>query len=178
MACRMQCTVCLEIAEPETLLDGSDLTEIASWLCFVVPGWLYCAWRHSARRKICRFCGSESLIREARAARLGTAAPAPEEAPGIRSALNPRRWPRALGTPRKRLMHGGIGALLLSGVSLCWALSALPRPPVGAHTFSLYLIHLCVAWILVETLRVMCHRAPRCSAWDETGRTIPIEWLG
>ena len=74
MACRMQCTSCLETADPETILDGSDLTEIVSWLCFVIPGWLYCYWRHSVRRKVCRFCGSGSLIREARAAQVRSAA--------------------------------------------------------------------------------------------------------
>jgi hypothetical protein len=186
MACRMQCTACLEVAEPETILDGSDLAEIASWLCFVVPGWLYCCWRHSARRKVCRFCGSESLIREAHAARRAagsaakgcTAIPTPREVTGIRNAPNPQRWPRALATPRKRLMHGGIGALLLSGLSLCWAISVLPRPPLGAHDLALVLSYLCVGWILIETLRIMRHRAPRCSAWDEAGRAIPIEWLG
>jgi hypothetical protein len=178
MACRMQCTSCLEIAEPETLLGGSDLAEIASWLCFVVPGWLYCLWRHSLRRKICQFCGSESLIREARAAQARTPVSVPREDARVRSSLNPRHWPRALSTPRKRLMHGGVGALFLSGLLLCLALSALPNPPLGAEVSAFYLSLICLGWMLLETLRVRLYRAPACSAWDESGRAIQIEWLG
>jgi hypothetical protein len=177
MDCRMQCTSCFETADPETILDGSDLTEIVSWLCFVLPGWLYCFWRHSVRRKVCRFCGSESLIREARAAQARNASQFESGRARIRSALDPRRWPHAFATPRKRLVHGGIGALLLSGLSLCWLLAALPQPSISAGLSASFFSYSCVGWMIVEMLRVLRHRAPRCSAWDESGREISIEWI-
>ena len=68
MASRMLCTDCFETSHPQTLLAGSDRIEMVAWLCFALPGWLYCWWRHRLRIKVCGVCGGSSLVREARVA--------------------------------------------------------------------------------------------------------------
>ena len=68
MASRMLCTDCFETSHPQTLLAGSDRIEMVAWLCFALPGWLYCWWRHMLRIKVCGVCGGSSLVREARVA--------------------------------------------------------------------------------------------------------------
>ena len=65
---RMLCTDCFVTAEPDTVLEGSDLLELLGWCCLAAPGLLYCWWRHALRIKVCAFCGSRELVREARAA--------------------------------------------------------------------------------------------------------------
>lgn len=184
MSHRMMCTLCFETAEPETVLEGSDLAEIFSWLCFAVPGWLYCLWRHALRSKVCPACGGGSLIREARAAQLRVAAPSIP--PRIRSASGSFRWPHGLASPRERLLHGGITAALIGSLPLgqFWVgpgvvligPDCLLDPgaiAIGAGTASL--LGLFAGWLVFEFGRVMRMRAPSCSAWDETGREFQIE---
>ena len=178
MSRRMMCTLCFETAEPETVLEGSDRTEIFGWLCFAVPGWLYCLWRHALRSKVCPVCGGASLIREARAAQLRVAAPS--ITPRIRSASGSVRWPHALGSPRKRLLHGGITAAFIAWIpfvsSFAGSGTLFSDPGVFAVGPGTALsVGLFSAWLIFEIGRVLRLRAPLCSAWDESGRELRIE---
>ena len=113
MKTRMLCTDCFETSPPQTLLPGSDRLEWLGWLCLGLPGWLYCAWRHALRVKVCGACGGSSLVREARAA----AARAPlVEPPPVRNLRGPVRWPRPFAAPRQRLRAGAplVGASVLA----------------------------------------------------------------
>lgn len=185
MSRRMMCTLCFETAEPETVLEGSDLAEMLSWLCFAVPGWLYCLWRHTLRSKVCPACGGESLIREARARQLRMVAPS--ASPRIRSASGSVRWPHALASPRERLLHGGITtALVVSAAFGCsWT---GPGAWLNGHAvwfsapgtfavspFTALTVGLCAGWLAFEIGRVLRMKAPSCSAWDESGRQLQIE---
>jgi hypothetical protein len=101
----MLCADCQTVSVPETVLEGSDRTELLSWICLGLPGWLYCSWRHVLRQKVCAQCGSGAVIREATRSRRVEAGP-PRWTRG--RITEPRRWPRALATPRERLLHGGV----------------------------------------------------------------------
>lgn len=178
MSRRMMCTLCFETAEPETVLEGSDIAEIFSWLCFAIPGWLYCLWRHTLRSKVCPTCGGESLIREARAAQLRMAPPSTP--PRVRSASGAVRWPHSLASPRDRLLHGGVAAALFGSLALGSLLSGPGTLMIGPGTFSIgpstaLLWVLSAAWTVFEIGRVIRMRAPSCSAWDESGREFQIE---
>jgi hypothetical protein len=65
---RMLCTRCGATDRPDTRIGGSDLLEIVGWALLLVPGALYCWWRHASRQKVCSHCGSAAVVREARAA--------------------------------------------------------------------------------------------------------------
>ena len=175
----MMCTDCFRTAEADTVLEGSDLIEMLAWCSFVVPGLLYCWWRHALRIKVCASCGSAELIREARAA----AARTPHQASlsggsRVRNLSGPARWPRAFANPRDRLRHGGFAASLV-GSGLVSAALALLNFPVheGALVSATALAAACGAWIVYETVRVVQMRAslPGCKAWDECGRPLRIE---
>jgi hypothetical protein len=165
MSRRMMCTQCFETAEPETVLEGSDLAEILSWLCFAVPGWLYCLWRHALRSRVCAACGGASLIREARAAQKRVAeASAP---PRVRSASGSVRWPPALARPRERLLHGGIAAAFTASTIVA-AWSSDPTILVASAG-------LATGWLVFQIGRIVRTRGPSCSAWDASGRELQIE---
>ncbi len=122
MACIMTCTDCGESGVPDTLIEGSDRLELLGWLCGLVPGALYCWYRHATRLKICSRCGGTNIIREARAGRpRGEAAHTPRthytEAP---SALLGRR-----SEPRARLRLAGRGGSVLAAGLGAWAFVAV-----------------------------------------------------
>jgi len=181
MGHRMLCTACFRTAEPDTLLEGSDLGELLGWCAFAVPGWLYCAWRHAARRKLCAFCGSGELIREARATRRRRSPQAPpSHGPRILSGSGKVRWPRALETPRERLRHGGAGVASVTALFLSWTLRTLSLVDGRIATATtLTAILLCASWMLHQIARVSRLRRtlPGCQAWDARGRPIHIELL-
>ena len=181
MVQRMFCTSCARTAEPDTVLDGSDLVELLGWCVFAVPGWLYCVWRHVGRRKACAFCGSGELIREARATRRRMAPQAPSShGPRVLGETGPASWPRGLATPRERLRHGGVGAALVVALLLSWALAATSlaaaRSAAGANAA---LTLLCASWMLHQIARVrrLRRELPGCRAWDGRGRPVSIELL-
>ena len=174
---RMLCTACNETAEPDTVIAGSDLVEMLAWLCLAVPGWLYCWWRHSARLKVCAHCGSDSLIREARAAQARRLQTEPRVVQRVRNAYGPDRWPRPLATPRDRLRHGGIGAVLIAGLVLFGMLSAVPQPPESAVGAAVSFGTLSAIWLIVETARIVRLQPSSCTAWDASGRALAIKWL-
>jgi hypothetical protein len=75
----MLCTACGRIDTPDTRVAGSDVLELVLWALLVVPGLVYCGWRHAQRSRICPHCGSAALMRESRASRQRSrAAPAAE----------------------------------------------------------------------------------------------------
>jgi hypothetical protein len=174
---RMLCTACNETAEPDTVIEGSDLVEMLSWLCLAIPGWLYCWWRHSARLKVCAHCGSDSLIREARAAQARGLPTEPRVVQRVRNAYGPDRWPQPLATPRDRLRHGGIGAVLIAGLVMFGMLSAIPQPPDSAVGAAVSFGTLSAIWLIVETTRIVRLQPSSCAAWDASGRALAIKWL-
>jgi hypothetical protein len=176
---RMMCTDCFRTAHADTVLEGSDLVEMFGWCCFVVPGLLYCWWRHALRVKVCAFCGGRELVREARAAaeRAPRQAP-PSGGPRVRNMSGPVRWPRALATPRERLRHGGVAASLVGALLGSAALAVLD---LAARSGAVAAVHAIAvlggAWITYQVVRVSQMRAAvlGCKAWDQSGRPLRIE---
>ena len=176
---RMMCTDCFRTAEADTVLEGSDRVEMLGWCCMVIPGLLYCWWRHALRIKVCAFCGGRELVREARAAaeRAPRQAP-PFGGPGVRNLSGPVLWPRALATPRERLRHGGVVASLVGAFLGSAALAALGLAARdGAVAAASAIAVVCAAWLAYQVVRVSQMRAtlPGCKAWDQHGRPLRIE---
>lgn len=175
----MLCTECFETSHPQTLLAGSDRIEMVGWLCLALPGWLYCAWRHALRLKVCGACGSSALVREARAAAVqASAAERAEPAPEVRNLCGRVLWPRPFSTPRERLLAGGPGVLASIAALLGSALAAAPGGGELAASFFLAASFVtAAAWMLHVTRR--WHRARArlagCRAWLPDGREIRIE---
>lgn len=176
---RMLCTDCHVTEHPATVLDGSDRLEMLAWLFLVIPGWLYCAWRHASRSKVCGVCGGGSLVREAR-----RAAERLEEMPSangttITNLNGPVLWPRVLAAPRERLRRGAGGALLSQAALVAWALVAAQPTSGGAALAAQILTVLGTAWLL-HALALTIHlivTAPVCRAWREDGSPLQIELL-
>jgi hypothetical protein len=160
---RMHCADCGATGFAHTRLEGSDWIEIAGWLLGGLPGWLYCAWRHALRAKICARCGSDALLREARAA---AASRPPDAAPSFGARIECHSgtplWPHPLHEPRARLRRG---LLWLAA----WTLAAAGLP--GAGTL------LATAVVALEIARdAQLRFGPRrCRAWDALGRPLRIE---
>lgn len=180
MAVRMLCTDCGRTARPDTWLEGSDRLELAGWLLGVLPGLLYCWWRHETRRKACMCCGGFALVRESRSARRRRPDPAFESPGRVRNASGFRRWPRPLRTPRERLRHGGAA---LSCLALSLAAFGLGLAPGAAGPAPWRLLPLAaaasLAWTLSLAIRLWRSErtAVACEAWDAQGRRIPIQAL-
>jgi len=157
---RMYCIDCGVTDFADTWIPGFDEFEMLAWLLGGLPGWFYCAVRHGLRGKLCTHCGSEQLMREARAA----AARVPALAPRARIESRARfaRWPAHLRDPRRRLFRGPIwlGAWILFGAGFGPLAFAL----IGTHLAS-------------EALEICRdHFDPRrCRAWDSVGRPLHIE---
>jgi len=116
---RMLCTCCGETAAPDTRVTGSDRLELALWVLFLVPGLLYCVWRHLHRRRACPACGSSDLIRESRASHSRNlqqeTPPAPATPHGRFVYAAPRiSWMAPPGLRLRRMTRGG--ALAGAGV--------------------------------------------------------------
>ncbi len=133
MGVRMMCTECFHTGEPDTIIEGSDRKELLLWLAGIVPGIVYCYWRHSNRLKVCAECSSGELIREARTAerkRVAAEALSPPTEPALPRLFvseRPGLLSRLSGTPRNRLAwsrHAGMGVagslvvLFAAGVNL------------------------------------------------------------
>ena len=130
------------------------------WCAFAVPGWLYCAWRHAARGKVCAYCGGGELVREARAVR-GRRTPQAPPSHGARILRGPRRphWPHGLATPRERLRQGGAGAVLSAALLVSWTsgvLSLVDQRTATGTTVATTL--LCACWMLHQIARVARRR--------------------
>jgi hypothetical protein len=176
---RMLCLACHHLAEPDTLLEGSDRLELAAWATGVLPGLLYCAWRHLCRAKACEACGSGELMRETRAiaARLPGQAP---RAAGTRIRCERGEafpWPQPLRTPRGRLRLGGPAGLAM-GLAFTLTLAAVLgslRP--AALELAGGLACFALLWCAWQLQPMAWQRDPleHCAAWDPEGRPIRIE---
>jgi hypothetical protein len=169
VATRMLCTACCETAQPDTVIGGSDLVEILGWMLLAIPGWLYCSWRHALRTKICTHCGSDALIREARAASARRVPVETRPTQTIKSSGATQLWPRALAIPRDRMRRGGVGATLV----LAWVVASAWTAMGAALFFGIF----CATWLIVESNRVFRLRAPQCTAWDASGRALELRWI-
>jgi len=142
MSVLMMCTECFHTGEPDTIIEGSDRKELLLWLAGIVPGIVYCYWRHSNRVKVCPRCSSGELIREARAAarkRIAKESLSPATEPTLPRVFvseRPGLLSRLSGVPRNRLAwsrHAGLGfagslvVLFAAGVNLIEV-----RPVVGS----------------------------------------------
>jgi hypothetical protein len=90
------------------------------------------------------------------------------------------RWPRSLRAPRARLRHGGVAIGLAAAAGLAWLLSSLGlAAPAALSIASQAAAGLGAAWASLLAMRVVQESAaaPRCQAWDEHGRPIPIQLL-
>jgi hypothetical protein len=56
------CQSCGTIGKPTKSTKGSIFIEIILWLAFIVPGLIYSIWRLTTRQRVCRSCGSASVI--------------------------------------------------------------------------------------------------------------------
>jgi hypothetical protein len=123
----MLCTRCGETAAPNTRIAGSDRLELALWLLFLVPGLLYCVWRHIHRRRACPACGSSDLVRESRASRSRSlqngapSAPAPPRGRLVYAAPH-ISWMAPPGLRLRRMTRGsalaGAGVVAFAFVSM------------------------------------------------------------
>lgn len=50
------CESCGYVGWPGSITKGSILLELLLWLCFIIPGLIYSAWRITSRYKACRAC--------------------------------------------------------------------------------------------------------------------------
>lgn len=57
------CPNCGYEGYPKTYTAGSFMVELALWLCFFVPGFIYSIWRLSSRYYICPKCGCKEISR-------------------------------------------------------------------------------------------------------------------
>lgn len=56
------CPNCGHVGAPKTHTQGSTFIELILWLCFLIPGLIYSAWRLTSRQKVCRKCGASNLV--------------------------------------------------------------------------------------------------------------------
>jgi hypothetical protein len=56
------CTECGSVGTPRRGVRGSFLIELVLWLCFIVPGLIYSAWRLSNVVRECPECGARSMV--------------------------------------------------------------------------------------------------------------------
>lgn len=56
------CALCGSAGSPKYRYRGSILIEIILWCFFLIPGLIYSVWRQTSKEKVCRKCGSPSMI--------------------------------------------------------------------------------------------------------------------
>jgi hypothetical protein len=56
------CPTCGTIATPKRTTKGSFWIELALWLLFLLPGFLYSLWRLTSRYDACPKCGAPGMI--------------------------------------------------------------------------------------------------------------------
>jgi hypothetical protein len=59
---RYICADCGTVGYPIKITKGSFIIELGLWLCLLLPGLLYSAWRLSTRFNGCQRCKSKSLV--------------------------------------------------------------------------------------------------------------------
>ena len=43
-------------------MRGSGWVELALWLCFIAPGFIYAVWRHASKDRVCPHCNARPMI--------------------------------------------------------------------------------------------------------------------
>ncbi len=153
---RMLCATCGRTDVPDDLVFGSDRLELAAWALLLLPGLLYCLWRHANRRTVCAHCGSDVLLRETRFSRERRVAEGVQDRVGRAVYAAPRvRWVSS---------RPGVADATRSGSSLGAKLRA--HAPGEAEVYALVRVHggvraslvyfCCADWCSTEL--------PRCEA--------------
>ncbi len=62
MGTTLHCMTCGSDVKVKSVTRGSTGIELILWLCFLVPGLIYSAWRGSTRYKACSSCGAVNLV--------------------------------------------------------------------------------------------------------------------
>jgi hypothetical protein len=62
MSDELVCTACGHVGGGKTITKGHFALEVALWLCFLVPGFIYSVWRHTSRYEACPVCANPSLL--------------------------------------------------------------------------------------------------------------------
>ena len=55
------CQDCGYVGKPKSITKGSFFLEVVLWLCFLLPGILYSAWRLNSRYEGCPECGGKMI---------------------------------------------------------------------------------------------------------------------
>ena len=175
----MLCTECQAVTVPETVLSGSDFAELVAWSCLVVPGYLYCLWRHWNRAKACPSCGSHALMRQSKASRARLGTPNVDAlSVRVRNETGPVRWPAPLRAPRERLRNGLVGTVPPMLALLSWLCAAVGWLSLGALVVLAAVAFTCsLVWVIHHGLQLARLQVTlsRYGAWDEGGRALPIE---
>ena len=58
----MVCTACGSVGRPVRVTQGSFLIELALWLFFLLPGFIYSIWRLTSKHDACPKCGGKQLV--------------------------------------------------------------------------------------------------------------------
>lgn len=56
------CTTCGTVGNVKTVTPGSLGTEIVLWICLILPGVFYTAWRFVNKGPACATCGAKTLV--------------------------------------------------------------------------------------------------------------------
>lgn len=56
------CTTCGTQGLPKTRVKGSFAIELLLWICCLLPGMIYTAWRLTTKEKVCRVCQANTLV--------------------------------------------------------------------------------------------------------------------
>lgn len=59
---RFYCPSCGAVNNGHRHVPGSTLVELLMWVCFLLPGLIYSAWRLSSAKKACNVCNATELI--------------------------------------------------------------------------------------------------------------------
>jgi hypothetical protein len=125
----MLCTACGRTDAPDMRVAGSDLVELVLWVLLLVPGLLYCGWRHLQRSRVCPHCGSAALMRESRASRHRSLQAPPAEgvaSPGRRGRLvYAARHIPWMATPSQRFRRVTRGGAAAAAVGVAFAVVSL-----------------------------------------------------
>jgi hypothetical protein len=116
----MFCVRCRQTDVPDLRIAGSDRAELAAWCCLLLPGLLYCVWRHANRRRICAHCGSSEILRESRAARRRrkAVACAPAREPQVIFAAPRIAWLAMPAVRLRRALRGGALVAAFAGFAV------------------------------------------------------------
>lgn len=56
---KRKCLTCGHEGKTVKVVKGSVILEIALWLCFILPGFIYSIWRLTSKQYACKKCGME-----------------------------------------------------------------------------------------------------------------------